>query len=261
MAGSHVHRAMDIDSRPISVTREMLQPLLDEFVASEGADISRVAIENMQRVYPEMVDQLRECIEKRKITLGKGRLLARYGLASQEGMSVEVRSSMARVGLELLERGMIANRDRDFASGPIGEGRFFQMGQSECAEELAFINRRRNILERKMRDFIRFALKLSSPKGESWVEKVQRALPERRRTELASLAPDAIMEKLYWLELESIVAKHWPVFEQSIGDKARFQQSMKLINERPDTHAKPMDLADVALQRKHLDWLEEKINS
>jgi hypothetical protein len=261
MAGSHVHRALDIDSRPINVSKEMLQPLLNEFVTSEGADISKVAIENMHRVYPEIVDQLSECLEKGRLPLGKGRLLTRYGLAFQVGMYVEVNSAMVRAGLELRNHDLIANRDRD--RGPVSkaEGSTLHLGQSEWAEELAVINRRRNQLERKMRDFVRFALKLTGQKGENWVEKVLRALPEKRRNELASLSGDAMMEKLFWLELESIVSKHWPVFEQSIGDKSRFQESMKLLNDRPDAHAKAMDFADVALQRKHLGWLEEKITS
>ena len=261
MVGSHVHRALDIDSRPIIVTREILEPILKEFVASEGADISKVAIENMQRVYPEMIDQLRECIEKGNISLGKGRLLTRYGLACQVGMKVEVNSAMVRAGLELLNRGLIANRDREVGSVSEPDRRSLYLGQNEWAEELAIISRRRNTLERKMREFIHFALKLTSKKGESWVEKAVRALPERRRAELATLSGDAMMEKLYWLELENIVAKNWAVFEQSIGDKERFHQSMKLLNDRPDTHAKAIDLADVALQRNHLDWLEERITS
>jgi hypothetical protein len=264
MAGSHVHRSLDVESRPIQVSRELLQPLLDEFVASEGADISKVAIETMHRVYPEIVDLLCECVEKGSLPFGKGRLLCCYGLARQVGMSVEVKSAMVRAGLELRSRDLVANSDREFDPGSKAERANFRLNDSEWAEELALINRRRNMLERKMRDFIRFALKIDAQrekKGETWVERVLRGLPEKRRNELASFSGDIIMDKLYWLELEGIVTKHWPVFEQLMGDKTRFQESMKLLNDRPDAHAKAIDFAEVALQRKHLDWLEEKITS
>jgi hypothetical protein len=34
---------------------------------------------------------------------------------------------------------------------------------------------------------------------------------------------------------------------------------MEITNDRPDAHAKEIDLADIALYRKHLSWLEEKV--
>jgi len=139
--------------------------------------------------------------------------------------------------------------------------RNFQLEESEWAEELALINRRRNILERKLRDFIRFGLKLSSDKGDSWLDKILRALPEKRRNELISLSADVIMNKLFWLELEAIISKYWQTFEKTLGDKDQFKASMNILNDRPDAHAKPIDLADIALLRKHLTWLEDRISS
>jgi hypothetical protein len=36
---------------------------------------------------------------------------------------------------------------------------------------------------------------------------------------------------------------------------------MELLNDRPDAHAKEVDAADIALYRRELVWIEEKINS
>ncbi len=69
------------------------------------------------------------------------------------------------------------------------------------------------------------------------------------------------MEKLYWLELSGIIVKNWSNFEKLFGDQKRFQSSMELVNERPDAHAKNIDLADVALYRLELSWLEDRVNS
>jgi hypothetical protein len=33
---------------------------------------------------------------------------------------------------------------------------------------------------------------------------------------------------------------------------------MQLLNDRPDAHAKEVDLADIALHRRELAWLEER---
>lgn len=51
------------------------------------------------------------------------------------------------------------------------------------------------------------------------------------------------------------------IFERLFGDKKRFQAVMDLVNDRPDTHAKEIDSADVALYRRELSWLESKVLS
>lgn len=69
------------------------------------------------------------------------------------------------------------------------------------------------------------------------------------------------MTKLFWKELGQIVVKLWDVFQTSIQDKKRFEQAIELLNDRFDAHAKDADAADLALQRRELGWLEERILS
>jgi hypothetical protein len=102
-------------------------------------------------------------------------------------------------------------------------------------------------------------LKLSALAGENWVDKVLKSLPERARAELAPLSGDALLNKLYWKDLGTVISKHWSSFEKVLGDKRRFETAMDLLNDRPDAHAKPVDAADVALYRRELVWLEERL--
>lgn len=262
MAGSHIHRAIDIDSRPVDVTPDMIEPLLSEFSLSEGAEITRVALENLQRVYPEVIAQLRGCISKKVMPLMEGRLLSRYGLAKLQAGNLSAKSSMILAGLTLLDlEKSAAPTVSAVAHTPASTLPSLQFSDSEWAEELAVMNRRQSILEKRLRDFIRFALKLSVPKTENWLDKILQALPQKRRNELMTLSADTVMNKLFWLELEAIIKKNWPVFEQTFGDKNVFETSMKVLNDRPYAHAKPVDFADMALYRKHLAWLEERVSS
>ncbi|MBF9264693.1 hypothetical protein [Paracidovorax cattleyae] len=114
-------------------------------------------------------------------------------------------------------------------------------------------------MERKLREFIHFSLKFAAKAGENWVDAVLRALPEKQRIELASLSGDALLNKLYWRELGVVILKHWAHFEKVLGDKRRFESAMDLLNDRPDAHAKAVDAADIALHRRELQWLEERL--
>jgi hypothetical protein len=71
---------------------------------------------------------------------------------------------------------------------------------------------------------------------------------------------DDIAQKLFWLELGNLIRKEWPLFEKIFGDQSQMEQHITLVNDRPDTHAKPIDRADVALYRRSLSWFEEKLS-
>ncbi len=111
-------------------------------------------------------------------------------------------------------------------------------------------------LREKMREFIRVVLKMSLQDRE-WTDAVLTSLPEERRARFRSLTPDRLMGELYWTDLKNVVSREWKLFERFIESRRRFQSAMDLLNLRPDAHAKDVDLADVALQRRELTWLEE----
>ncbi|WP_426391477.1 hypothetical protein [Variovorax sp. R-27] len=257
LAGSYIHRAIDIHGRPRVLESELVARLLKEFVDAEGVDAAKVALEDLRRKTAEPIELLQRAAAVPHLPLVEGKLLLRYGLASQVPDGVTVTSHMIRAGLTAISSLELSVQESiDLPETSIGQ---LQLGQEEWAEELAVINRRRNTVERKLREFIHVSLKFTALTGENWVDKVLKALPQRERTELASLSGDALLNKVFWKDLGAIIAKHWDSFEKIFGDKKRFESAIALLNDRPDAHAKPIDAADVALYRRELVWLEERL--
>jgi hypothetical protein len=255
MAGSYIHRTIDVQGRPLTLNSELVSRLLSEFVESEGMEVARVALEDLRRKSSEPVDLLLRAIALPQIPLGEGKLLVQYGMGVQRVGAVKVTSSMITAAAHALE-----SVNSTVPAGHVATGSdSLVLLPEEWAEELSVINRRRNLAERKLREFIHFGLKLTSAKGENWADKALRALPDRQRTELAALSGDALLGKLYWKDLGAIIVKHWPSFESTIGDKKRFETAMDLLNDRPDAHAKTSDAADIALYRRELTWLEDRL--
>jgi hypothetical protein len=256
LAGSYIHRAIDIQGRPRTLESDLVARLLTEFVDAEGVDAARVALEDLRRKTAEPIELLHRAAAVPHLSLAEGKLLLRYGLASQIPAGVTVTSMMIRAGLAALTE---QNSSSQTLPEPKEAAMQLLLVPEEWAEELSVINRRRSIVERKLREFIHFSLKMAAPAGENWVDKVLKSLAERQRTELASLSGDALLNKLYWKELGAVIIKHWQSFEKVFGDKKRFELAMELLNDRPDAHAKPIDAADVALYRRELVWLEERL--
>ena len=122
----------------IEARREGLDPQLPVFLPFLGA---YVALRNLRRTHPEVIEELRECVKQGTVPLRDGRLIARYGLGKQEGMSVAVQSQMVRAGLELLEsspQGEEAVHPPDLA-----HDHSLLLNDLEWAEELAVISRGR----------------------------------------------------------------------------------------------------------------------
>ncbi len=92
-------------------------------------------------------------------------------------------------------------------------------------------------------------------------ERVLAAVSGERREQLKALAADDLIEKLFWLELKNLIVREWAVFSGVFADRKRFEEHCDLINDRPDTHAKDVDSADIALQRRSLQWLADRVAS
>lgn len=256
MASSFIHRSTDPNGRPRELESELVTSLLEQFIEAEGVDIARVALEDLRRKTAEPLNVLESALASDQISLASGKILTKYGLASQAGNYVRVTSAMVRHGARALTP---PNMIKPSVTANPSSQPMLTLGNEEWTEELAIINRRRNILERKLRQFIQVALKLSTPKGSSWTEKVLSSLPEGQRSLLGPLSGDQMMEKLFWKDISQILKNNWPVFESTLGDKAKLESAIILLNDRPDTHAKPIDAADVALYRRELSWLEDRL--
>lgn len=256
MAGAYIHRSIEVQGRPRELSSEIVSRLLDEFVEAEGTDVATVALEDLRRKTAEPVELLRRTVNGESLSLREGKLLVRYGLVSHRHGSIVVSSAMIVAAAKTL----VDVPEKSPAATVIQPPTALLFAPEEWAEELSMINRRRILVERKLREFIHFALKLSADKGENWADKVVAALPASRRSSLAALSGEGLLSKLYWKELAAIINKNWPAFERTIGDKRRFTSAMDLLNDRPDAHAKASDAADVALHRRELAWLEEMLS-
>lgn len=254
LAGSFMHRELEMTGRPLVIDSSVVVSVMGDFIESDGVDASRVALEDLRRKYKEPIEVLERAAVNSSLPLAEGKLLLRYGLAEKTHDGVVLQSSMIRAGLE-----SIAVAAEEHIVEVATHLPALHLPTEEWAEELAVINRRRNVLERKLREFIHFTLKLTVEKGGNWTDKVLKSLSERQRVELASLSGDALLGKLYWRDIGVIVTRNWTCFERVLGDRARFESSVELLNDRPDTHAKQVDAADVALYRRELTWLEERL--
>ena len=131
----------------------------------------------------------------------------------------------------------------------------------EWAEELAVINRRRNIIERNLRsivlDFIKFD-SLQNKNEKSVSERILRKIPSERKKDLIRLPPREIANQLFWLELCELIENEWRLFEKMFIDKKQFHLNMLQINKRFDAHAKEdIDRLDIGLYRDSLKWFED----
>jgi hypothetical protein len=85
------------------------------------------------------------------------------------------------------------------------------------------------------------------------------AVPEKRRFDLEPFNLDTIAEKLFWLELVAIINRNWTLFERIFGDRTVFNENASIVNDRPDAHAKHLEPSDIAMHRRALQWLDERI--
>ena len=166
----------------------------------------------------------------------------------------------------MLEAGLRLVQEHDSVEEPIvqasQESGRLALELGDWAEELQAIAYRRNLVDRRVREFAVNFVKFSSLSASGSRPPKQRildCLPQKRREEFASLSLEQIGPKHYWLELAAIVKKEWQLFERVFGDLTRFEASVEVINDRPDAHAKNIDMADVALYRRALTWFEERI--
>lgn len=259
-ACSFIHSKIDIGLRPFEPQPELIRDYLWEFIASDGTAMSEVALAHLFRVYPEMREPALACSEGRisSITPRMLRALQKYGVVSV-GHTPIVSGEMMAVGLKHLTGG-----DLDIINveptPPLQNGGPSEYG--EWADELAIISRRRNLLERKLRgvigNFVRFSAMNDASKGTA-KDRVLKCVDTKRKEVLQNFDLDELMSKLFWLELIAIVKKEWQIFDRLFGNKAMLDKYTSIVDDRPDAHAKDVDLFDAALHRKGVEWFEDRL--
>ena len=139
-----------------------------------------------------------------------------------------------------------------------------QRALSDWADDLAVINKERNLLEKRIRNLVLNFIKMnniSTKQRGTTRDRVLACVPSERRAKLSNLPADEAVEQLFWLELVEVIQKEWALFASVFGDRKQFELCSSIINDRADAHAKDVDQSDVALYRRSLKWLSERVSS
>ncbi len=253
-ACSSIHGKIETAARPILLQQSTVSPMLEAYGQDEGAALAKVALQHLFRVYPELRASSLSLIEYgAELPAGIRRTLYRYGIANAGGT---ISGAMMRMALQMVAE------DAPAIEGQAGDPVEAKPLVNEWAEELAGISYRRNTMERALRslviNFLRMS-SLSSKDSPSAKTALLSAIPEKRRLELEPFNLETIADKLLWLELVAVINKHWSLFERIFGDKTAFRDNAQIVNDRPDAHAKNLEPGDVAMHRRALHWLDERI--
>lgn len=261
-ACSYIHKKTEINIRPILVEIATVKTLLGEFILSEGAIIAKTALDHLFRVYPELKQHCKSSFEDKVSEIPKNYIyiLYRYGILRETSFrKYALSGEMIREGLSIIFCENSPAVDEKPEALIIEARSEFE----EWADELAIINKRRNILEKKLRGIVLNFLRLDLLQNKSTLNvkgRIFKYIEEQKRKKIEPLCPEEIMDKLLWHELCVIIEKEWLLFERVFNDKKLFSLNAGIINDRFDAHAKNVDSADIALYRRSLDWFENCIS-
>ncbi|WP_341992865.1 ATP-binding protein [Azorhizobium sp. AG788] len=254
-ACSSIHGKIETAIRPVTLQEPVVSGMLEAYGRDEGAALAKVALQHLFRVYPELrAPSLTLLVEGSELPSGVKRTLHRYGVADTAG---KVSGSMMRMALT-----MVAEEVPLVDAGSIKRVEARPL-VNEWAEELAGISYRRNTMERALRSLVINFLRMSALTTKDSVSaksSLLSAISQKRRGELDPFNLETIAEKLFWLELVAVINKYWQLFERIFGDKTVFNENASIINDRPDAHAKHLEPSDVAMHRRALQWLDERIS-
>jgi hypothetical protein len=265
-ACSYIHRQVPVASRPIEFEEAELNKHLEAFFQSEGAPLASVALRHLFRVYPELEEVCVRCspgsIPAADLPRHLSSTLQKYGILSLINGTYALSGPMMRGGfawfLEAKDQAWTPKVDP--LNSPTNESNLYEA----WADELVTISRRRNILEKRLRELIVDFIKLDSLRNKDKgivQQRILAAIPKERREKISNKSAHLLMQTFYWLDLCQVIVKEWDLFSPLFGDQNNFKLNYMIINERPDAHAKDLTAADVALHGRALTWMEEKILS
>lgn len=262
-ACSYIHRHIDVRDRPCVVPRETVDRLVGEFVEVEGAAIAEVALNHLFKVHPEVFESAKSIADGGVHTKAEPLVatLTRYGIVAERSGRVVLASTMIAEGMKLyLQKRALSVPSAPVIDSPSGSA--LKLTIDEWADELALINATRNKLEKRMRalslNFIKFSCLQDKSKGTA-ASRIQVCIEKTRLDKLKHLPADDLVEKLLWSELVRLVEKEWGLFSPIFNDLRLFKEHSTVVNDRPDTHAKDADGADLAHYRRSLRWLEDAV--
>lgn len=266
-ACSYIHRKVPISNRPYKIPAYNLKVLLKDFLEQEGGVLSRVAIMHLLKVFPELQDVCINVYKRNfdncpKVYLN---ILEKYGVIKSQPIAIS--GEMMKEGIKLFVD-IIEGNVSTIVTFPAEEtavdikDRLSFENYDEWADELAILNRDRNVLEKRLRqivvNFVRMDSLANRSKG-SVTERILKIIDSSKKATFANLTPEQIIERFMWTDLVKLIGKEFILFEKLFGDKVQFQFQALNVNQRTDAHAKDADRADIALQRNAIRWFEDKL--
>ncbi|MEM5277473.1 ATP-binding protein [Cupriavidus taiwanensis] len=258
---SYINRKIPVVDRPCEITRNHVESMTSAFVREEGGAIAEVALHHLFRVYPKLYGAAALCHEGEgeSVSDRDKRVLRRYGVLKEDASSLS--GEMMISGFDALAQSRSSNENYEATSNK-NMLSSVDLSVSEWAEELAAIGKRRNVLERKLRElalnFLRFD-SMASGRLSDLLPRIVSILPEKQRAAMTHMTAEEVTNKFLWTDLIKLIGKEWALFEKIFGDKALFSQHCDVINDRFDAHAKPADSADFAMYRRSLRYVEDRI--
>lgn len=256
---SYINRKIAVADRPLEVKVERIESMISEFVLEEGAAIAQVALRHLFRVFPDLYDAAFSCHNGGGTSVPEGmkRVLRRYGVLDEHSFSLSGEMMVSGFSALTTQSSSMSSSIPTSVNSSSND-----LGINEWAEELAAISKRRNLLERKLREltlnFLRFQA-LESGRVSDLVTRINSVLPQKQREAITHLSAEDSINKFLWSDLVKLLAKEWALFEKMFGAKDEFTNHCNIINDRFDAHAKQVDAADVALYRRSLKYLEDRL--
>lgn len=266
-ACSYIHRNINIEERPKELSKEEIEGFLIKYIDIEGSSISKIALQHLFRVYPELKEPAFDAYNNNFDSISQDNLkkLEYYGIIKTIHSKKQLSGVIIKAGLDIL----IDSHNSKNTSNPSlingkEEPEKNNEGYSlnEWAEELAYLNKERNILEKKLRslvlNFIRFD-NLTRNGIKSLSDRLLSIIPSEDKKNYKGLEAETIVEKFYWKNLVELIAKEWSLFEKGFNDKKEFERNGWVINKRYDTHAKDIEAFEVTEYKDALNWLNDKL--
>lgn len=255
--GSYINRNISVTERPCEVSRGRIEPMVSTFVKEEGGAIAEVALQHLFRVYPLLAQAVLQCNQGdgAQVSERTKRILRRYGVLQSDSDALSGKMMIA--GFQ-----MLAERSSSLNSDVPASMETLALNLDDWAEELAAVGKRRNVVEKRLRElalnFLRFD-SISSGKLAEFHERVVSVIPQKTRESWRHLSVEQAISKFNWTDIVHLVQKEWILFEKLLGDKNLFSSHCEVINDRFDAHAKNADRADFALYRRSLTYIEDRL--
>ena len=218
-ACSSIHKSIDIDKRPIKVSLKDISEPINNFVETVGANEASKALMHLFKVYPELVQYIERAINGKFEDVSKYYLfmLNGYGLIKMENGGYHINGTLMKEGIKIsLEQ--LENTDDSIQKANISKP-YEKLEMSSCkwADELGDISKRRNFLEKELRNQVYAIINYDTlmQNSKNLRCRIEKVLDKSQCEKFCSCNCKELIEEFTWWQLIQIVNKEWKIFEKN----------------------------------------------